>query len=151
MRSTALSLSSLILSSASTGLPMNHSSVFFQFNYFTLHICNFYLVLSYIFYLFVEVHTVFIFMTITLNSVRLIPYLTFIKVFFLKSYLVLSFGTYSSASSFCLTLCVGFSALAKTVTLPSLEELALCSRWTLSLISALVLVVSQTFVISQAA
>lgn len=51
-----------------------------------------------------------------------------IKVFFLRFYPILSFGTDSSASSFCLTLCVRFHTVYETTNSPGLEEVALCSR-----------------------
>lgn len=58
---------------------------------------------------------------ISLNSVRLTTHLCFIK-FSLRFYLIFSFGTYSSGFfPFCLTLCTGFYALDKILTLPSLE------------------------------
>ena len=53
-------------------------------------------------------------------------YLQFIKIFFWGFCLILSFGTYSSVSSFCLTLCVCFHALGKTATPPRLEGVTLC-------------------------
>ena len=46
--------------------------------------------------------------------------------FFLGFYFVLSFGTYSSVSSFCLTLGVCFYELGRTATSPSPEGVALC-------------------------
>ena len=48
-------------------------------------------------------------------------FLPFSLRFFLRFYLVLLFEVYSSVSSFCLILCVGFYALDATVTTPSLE------------------------------
>lgn len=58
MSSTALSSGSLILSSASSSLLVNPSSIFFS--YCLLQLCDFCLVLPCISYLFVEVLTVVI-------------------------------------------------------------------------------------------
>ena len=57
--------------------------------------------------------------------IKLITYLHFIKVFvffffFLRFYLVLIFGTYSSISPFSLTFCVGIYALDEITISPHL-------------------------------
>ena len=56
------------------------------------------------------------------------PYCFFFHlVLFLRSCLVLSFGACSSVSPFCLTLCVYFLELGRTITSLKLEGLVLCT------------------------
>ena len=120
------------------------SVVYFQFSYCILQLYDFCLVPYYVLFLFVEVLSVFfilllslvsILMTITLNSLsgaENITSLYFIKLFFfLKFYLVPSFRTFSSISSFCLTL---FLLVCKTAISSVLKDslcldMALLSFW----------------------
>lgn len=60
IRSFALPLSSLIFSSASSSILLNPSGDFFSFSYCILQFCDIYLELSNIFYLFVDIPTMFI-------------------------------------------------------------------------------------------
>ena len=119
--------------------------MYFQFSYCILQLYDFCLVPYYVLFLFVEVLSVFfilllslvsILMTITLNSLsgaENITSLYFIKLFFffLKFYLVPSFRTFSSISSFCLTL---FLLVCKTAISSVLKDslcldMALLSFW----------------------
>ena len=54
-------------------------------------------------------------------------------VFFLRFYLVFFAWFMVLCSSFCLSFCIGFYLINETTTFTSLEGLALCGRWTLSL------------------
>ena len=72
--------------------------------------------------------SVSIFMTISLNTLSgklLISISLVFFFFFLEFYLVLSFVTYSSVSSFCLTFCVCFYESGKATT-SCIEGMALC-------------------------
>ena len=130
--SIVLSSSLLICVSTSSSLLLNPSCIF-QFSY------NFYLGVSHIFYLFIEVLTVFIHIfpefdehfkiTITLNSLsgRSLISISF-SSFFPEALSVLLIGTYSSLSSFCLILCVCFYVFGKSAISPSLEGMVLFRR-----------------------
>lgn len=62
-----------------------------------------------------------IFMTTKFMTTKLLVSIS-LKSFFLKLCLICSFGTYSSLSSFFLTLCVGFYAVNEKQSLPVLKE-----------------------------
>lgn len=115
----------------------------FQFSYCILQLYEFCLVPYYVLFLFVEVLSVFfilllslvsILMTITLNSLSDVLLLSTSLGFFfsfLKFYLVPSFRTFSSISSFCLTL---FLLVCKTAISSVLKDslcldMALLSFW----------------------
>jgi len=144
MNSFALYSRSLIPSSASSSLLMNSSSVFF-ICYFDSWLSDFCLVISY-FFLSPSIHPtisinssptihqdcspsllpslVSTFMTTTLNPLlgKLLISTSF--RFFLRSYLILSFGKYFSVSLFCLTLYDRFCVLSETLASPHLEGVA---------------------------
>ena len=68
-------------------------------------------------------------MTITLNTLSGSLLISISFNLFLRVCLVLSFGTYSFVSSFCLTFCVCFYMLHRSATSPGLERVALCRRY----------------------
>ena len=132
MNSFALYSRSLIPSSASSSLLMNSSSVFF-ICYFDPQLSDFCLVISYFFLspsMFLLCSSsllpslVSTFMTTTLNPLlgKLLISTSF--RFFLRSYLILSFGKYFSVSLFCLTLYDRFCVLSETLASPHLEGVA---------------------------
>ena len=121
------------------------TSVVFQFSYSVLQLSDFCLELSFICYplKFSFVHPFFqvqwasLWPFLELLSGKLLIYISL--TFFLRLYLVPSFGTYSSVSLFCLTFCIGICAYDETATSPSLEWLALFRKWIFSFIHALAL------------
>lgn len=132
MNSFALYSRSLIPSSASSSLLMNSSSVFF-ICYFDPQLSDFCLVISYFFLspsMFLLCSSsllpslVSTFMTTTLNPLlgKLLISTSF--RFFLRSYLILSFGKYFSVSLFCLTLYDRFCVLSETLASTHLEGVA---------------------------
>ena len=132
MNSFVLYSRSLIPSSASSSLLMNSSSVFF-ICYFDPQLSDFCLVISYFFLspsMFLLCSSsllpslVSTFMTTTLNPLlgKLLISTSF--RFFLRSYLILSFGKYFSVSLFCLTLYDRFCVLSETLASTHLEGVA---------------------------
>ena len=85
---------------------------------------------------FVKLLTVFVLLLSLLSILMIIIWTLYLTdnlsalslVLSLEFYLVPSFGTYCSVPSFCLTVCVSFSLLGKSVTFPDLGDVALCRR-----------------------
>ena len=136
VRSIILSLSLLILSSASSS--QLRTSLLYFFSSIIVFLSTMILFDTSKHFLFVEILTLSIqssaqlrehLMIIILNSIRKTVYLFFIQVFYeVLSCSFILFGTYSSVSSFSKTLCVSFYARDKKATSLSLEGVDPCSR-----------------------